>query len=231
MSDQPDHTPPLRPSSPSGSLEPKRRDAAKSMFLVAYSATSKTITQEMMQESGLCPMECHSLEYDGFKYSFVKLYKRAREGQIKAFMLHAITTHGVEQDDEVEMLNKGTRAIVSCEKKSSMAFAEHPAMQRIRAKLANPSTETAIESWKDATAPTKKRLIGQFVDNADEETSKASMVRMVSELEATKKAHKDLETRYIQLESDNHHLQEKYHNVKKELRSSKRRLTAPDEAP
>jgi hypothetical protein len=178
----------------------------------------------MMQESGLCPMECHSLEYDGFKYSFVKLYKRAREGQIKAFMLHAITTHGVEQDDEVEMLNKGTKAIVSCEKKSSIAFAKHPAMQRIRAKLANPSTETAIESWKDATASTKKRLIGQFGDH--EEMSKASMVK---ELEDTKKAHQDLETRYIQLESDNRNLQEKYHSVKKELRSSKRRLT--DEAP
>ena len=206
------------PSSPSGSslsVEPKpqRRDAAKSMFLVAYGATSKTVTQEMMQGSGLCPMECHSLEHDGFKYSYMKLYKRVREGQIKAFMLHAITEHGVEQEDEADMLSKGIKAIVSCEKKSNAAFAEHPAMQRIRAKLASPSScETALESWKDSDS-TKARLIKRFDEEEGGRARKA-----------------DLRAKYIQLELDNRRLQEKYDAVKKVMR--KRRLTSdPDETP
>jgi hypothetical protein len=51
---------------------PLRRDAAKSMFLIAYKASSKSITPKMMLDYGLCPTECHSMEHDdGLKYSFV----------------------------------------------------------------------------------------------------------------------------------------------------------------
>lgn len=139
-------------------LEPKR-PAAKSMFLVAYSASSKSITHEMMQECGLCPMECHSLEYDGFKYSFVKLYRSAREGTIKAFMLHAVDLHGVVAEE----MGVGT-------------LSNHPAMLRIKAKLTNPAASTdVIESWKDGDAGVIKTSLNKRFKRSASDTNTSEL--------------------------------------------------------
>jgi hypothetical protein len=177
------------PSSPPGlpvvERKSKPREAAKSMFLVAYSATSKSITHEMMMETGLCPMECHSLQYDGFKYSFVKLYRRAREGQIKAFMLHALNKHGVEQIDEEDL--NGTKQITTGARKSS-TFSEHPALIRIKANISDPSA-CDMESWKD-DGVVKTRLGKRF---NEESAAEDKTVQLTSELEDAKKRIKELE--------------------------------------
>jgi len=194
------------------------------MFLVAYSAKSKTITQEMMNESGLCPMECHSLEYDGFKYSFVKLYRRAREGQIKAFMLHAINKYGVEQDGEEEMLSNGNKPIILGEKKSN-ALVVHPVLQIIKSKLSNPASSAEVETWKDdegGPVLSKTRLAKQFRTVEDDALH-------AKELRAAKRTIKSIESENIQLASENDDLIEQCQKLKEENKNLNKRCRKLEE--
>ena len=189
------------------------------MFLVAYSAKSKSITQEMMHDCGLCPMECHSLEYDGFKYSYVKLYRRVREGQIRAFMLHAINNFGVEQDDEDDTTGSGKRSLIVGEKKSNTLIV-HPVIRLIKANLSNPDSTIEIESWKDEEGTgSAKRVLGkrfkttEMGEGADEGGSEAS-----EELAAVKTKLQRTKTDVRNLAGENDDLIEKNMEFQKEIK-------------
>lgn len=195
----------------------KRRDAAKSMFLVAYSSKSKTINQEMMRECGLSPMECHSLEYQGFKYSYVKLYKRVRAGQIRAFMLHAINKFGVEQDDDVQSL-------VTAEKKSN-ALVVHPVLRLIRAKISNPASDYEMESWKDEGGSAKmmgKRF--KVVEPGEVANAAKELQRVNAELDNLAEENDDLIDKNVALKEDIKKLESKNHTLETKCAELRKRL-------
>ena len=150
----------------------------------------------MMMDYGLCPTECHSLEHeDGFKYSFVKLLRRAREGQIRDFMLYAIKERGVDQEDADVMLSRGVQPVISGGRQSN-ALVVHPVLIIIRDKLASPQSHPSVvlESWVDKTVP-RKRLFKRS-RNADNNDDRSLLDTYASDL-------KDANKKIATLNSDN----------------------------